>query len=1134
MENFGLGLVLGFRDDASAGVMKVLELVEHLKSSLDDIGNHASGSIGQLTAMSSAIGVVGVAISGLGAAIATPFVALGSHVVQLSSQFENMEITLKSLYGSAEAGSEKLQHFMKFAADTPFQMTDIVPAAVIMKSIGQDADEMFTTMDRGKSVSQSFLSFIGDLAALRPDKGIQLATQGIKEFLEGNGRGLRTMFGMSTTGLLGEKAAGDLAGRAKQVTEMIAKMHGAGLMQNMNDTWTVIFSNIKDQFDQITYYIGKSGFFNTIKGYFRDVYKFIHDLGDDRLKAIGETISGAMEVIAMPLGLVMKGLIEFGKALVNLMEEYPMVMKFAIAITGLGAQLLVFTGVSLVVVAVLLKLRAAFLTFTGAQTIMSGFAKTLAVGLRTILTSILPVTIAIGLLYYAFRTNLFGIRTVVEGVGKFVSNFFTVLSDAMGHIDFEKGIFSLSKKNHNLADQMGITDLITAIVRLRYYWHYFTEGLSEGIDNAMEYLDNLGKRFAFLGAPIKEITGVAREFFKIFSETGHKDDVQELGRSIGNWLPILLSVAVGAKVLSLAFSGVMFAINGVSRVMGALSIAGGFLKSLIPANIGSSIAKIFSTPALRLFISDLKIAFDMLRAGFPLMDVLTVRFSALLPIFTKIQSAGRAMGSVISRVLTFMMNPMVNVKRAFESLGTTLSGFGSSALRVLTSIRTIISGFASSVSSNLMRIKYAFSGLSFSSIASKLGTVFSTVKTLITGHLGSIVTVVRSIFSRGLAGAIRSGLMLIRGLFVSNPIGLALLALTVVIGIVITHWDAFKKAASTAFQAVSQAVQKMMPTLQGVGSRLSASFQRLLPTFQRLGSLIGGIFMKILGVVATVFGAVSEVIASHSTVIETIVEVLGTIIGFAFSNAATVIMTAISVIGDILSTLMNILSDVISFVVDVFEGNWRGAWESIESIFTDAMKGMGNIAKDIIGGVVGLFDNLVSSASNAIKAIMGVKSESDSAKSEASSSGDGESGGDTGNGEALGGIFPQGDFVTHFAEDSGEAAIPIRNTAFSHSLWERTGQLIGALKPAGGEKTPVIALSSEATTSSHEGKDSSSNDSQRGESIIFEKGSIVFEVHTENFDAEKAADTLMPIIKRKAELIQMSTRRKSSFGGAFA
>ena len=165
---------------------------------------------------------------------------------------------------------------------------------------------------------------------------------------------------------------------------------------------------------------------------------------------------------------------------------------------------------------------------------------------------------------------------------------------------------------------------------------------------------------------------------------------------------------------------------------------------------------------------------------------------------------------------------------------------------------------------------------------------------------------------------------------------------------------------------------------------------------------------------------------------------------------------------------------------------------------------------------------------------MGVKSESDSAKSEASSSAGGESGGDTGNGNALGGIFPQGDFVTHFAEDSGEAAIPIRNTAFSHSLWERTGQLIGALKPAGGEKTPVMALSSEATTSSHEGKDSSSNDSQRGESIIFEKGSIVFEVHTENFDAEKAADTLMPIIKRKAELIQMSTRRKSSFGGAFA
>jgi hypothetical protein len=118
MENFGLGLVLGFRDDASAGVMKVLELVEHLKSSLDDIGNHASGSIGQLTAMSSAIGVVGVAISGLGAAVAAPFVALGSHVSALIATLVCSKVT-------SEASIKKKESHRDFKQNTYFRRSAV-------------------------------------------------------------------------------------------------------------------------------------------------------------------------------------------------------------------------------------------------------------------------------------------------------------------------------------------------------------------------------------------------------------------------------------------------------------------------------------------------------------------------------------------------------------------------------------------------------------------------------------------------------------------------------------------------------------------------------------------------------------------------------------------------------------------------------------------------------------------------------------------------------------------------------------------------------------------------------------------------------------------------------------------------
>ena len=48
--------------------------------------------------------------------------------------------------------------------------------------------------------------------------------------------------------------------------------------------------------------------------------------------------------------------------------------------------------------------------------------------------------------------------------------------------------------------------------------------------------------------------------------------------------------------------------------------------------------------------------------------------------------------------------------------------------------------------------------------------------------------------------------------------------------------------------------------------------------------------------------------------------------------------------------------------------------------------------------------------------------------------------------------------------------------------------------------------------------------------ITFEAGSIQFNVTTDNFDADKAAQMIMPIIRRKLEIMKMTSRQ----GGALA
>ncbi|MBR4153367.1 MAG: phage tail tape measure protein [Selenomonadaceae bacterium] len=57
---------------------------------------------------------------------------------------------------------------------------------------------------------------------------------------------------------------------------------------------------------------------------------------------------------------------------------------------------------------------------------------------------------------------------------------------------------------------------------------------------------------------------------------------------------------------------------------------------------------------------------------------------------------------------------------------------------------------------------------------------------------------------------------------------------------------------------------------------------------------------------------------------------------------------------------------------------------------------------------------------------------------------------------AEGGIYGRGAFLTWFAEDSPEAAIPIENSARAYNLWTQAGQLAGFIS---NEKKPTPALS---------------------------------------------------------------------------
>lgn len=86
-------------------------------------------------------------------------------------------------------------------------------------------------------------------------------------------------------------------------------------------------------------------------------------------------------------------------------------------------------------------------------------------------------------------------------------------------------------------------------------------------------------------------------------------------------------------------------------------------------------------------------------------------------------------------------------------------------------------------------------------------------------------------------------------------------------------------------------------------------------------------------------------------------------------------------------------------------------WESLKSLLSSPIDAVVNIAKHFTGG---------------------------------------DGGGDEVDSNATGGIYKKGAFLTTFAEDSPEAAIPIDGSARAENLWRRTGEMMGLLPDGQG------------------------------------------------------------------------------------
>jgi hypothetical protein len=172
-----------------------------------------------------------------------------SKPISLAADVEVLDKSFRTLLGSGDAAAKMLKDVIKFAAETPFQITEVAPAAKELLAFGFAAKDVIPMLRQ-----------IGDMASIM-DKPMNQIIEDLGRIHAGAfGRAFMELheLGISMKDLEGEglrfNKGGEFVGEADQAIEAVRKImqrkFGGG-MQEILGTFKGQFSNLQDVWDQM-------------------------------------------------------------------------------------------------------------------------------------------------------------------------------------------------------------------------------------------------------------------------------------------------------------------------------------------------------------------------------------------------------------------------------------------------------------------------------------------------------------------------------------------------------------------------------------------------------------------------------------------------------------------------------------------------------------------------------------------------------------------------------------------------------------------------------------------------------------------------------------------------------------------
>lgn len=584
--DFGLGLILSFTDNASGGIQNAVNTLNQLTETASNATNSLTG-MAQLGAFSVVADRMGSSFMRMGSGMITTLGGIIGKVNETGQTLMYAESQLGKLYeGSDKTGKDVLNNISEYAKKSIFDFENLIPVVTMLKANGIEAFDEITS-STGKS-RQMLMDYAADLAAFNPQMrnaygtGIQAAMGALNEYIaEGNAMSLKRGASLDIEALLGEDKGSTIEERSRQVADLMEKLNMVGMTAQLAESPMTKISNMGDTLFQFLGMISNSGVYDKFNDIITVFADFVNNIPDEDLQAIANSVGSALSSLLKPVEWLAKKLVVLADAFKDLVANNPAIAKFAIVGVAIVGVLLLISGIALKVASSIGMLTIGLTQFSGAFHAVAGLLKA---GALKVVGALLPMTLAIGLMYMTWKNDLGGVRTLLTNFVANIRSSFSTAREAcamnvngmMGVVgqleskgdfwsNFTVGIikvktlaealcdawsdYTLSEDVYLKCKELGILPLVEAILDLKWRLEHFWAGFKEGVSNVVAFFVNGFKKITsalkgtFIGDALDKLT----EFFQ-FLTNNDPEAWRSFGKVVGEIAAAIIPFVAAMKL----------------------------------------------------------------------------------------------------------------------------------------------------------------------------------------------------------------------------------------------------------------------------------------------------------------------------------------------------------------------------------------------------------------------------------------------------------------------------------------------------------------------------------------------------------------------------------------------------------